>query len=320
MANNGVPIYMITGFLESGKTSFIRDLLEDEDFTAGERTLLICCEEGIEEYEEDLLKKSNTILVNVESKEDFGADLLPMLNRKHRPERVIIEYNSVWGMQHLGTVKKPRNWELYQVVDLVDASTFELYLNNMRQMMTDGMMKADLVLFNRCDENTKKSAYRRTVRAMNAAAEIMFENLDGTTEDGVADEDLPYDMKAPVIRIADDQFGVFYLDAMEHPERYDNKTVCVKGRAFMANGMPNNCYVFGRHAMTCCADDISGIGFVCKIANSRELPGPQQWIEVTAKVNKGYSMLHRRDAIILIQQKVKLAQAPEEEVVTFNNI
>ncbi len=318
MANNGIPIYMITGFLESGKTSFIRDLLNDEGFTDGERTLLICCEEGIEEYDEELLKKSNTILISIEKQEDFGGDLLPELHKKYRPERVIIEYNSVWGMRHLGTVKKPRSWELYQVVDLVDASTFELYLNNMRQMMTDGMQKADLVLFNRCNAETKKSAYRRTVRAMNAATEILFENLDGTTEDGVSDEDLPYDMKAATIKIQDDQFGVFYLDAMEHPERYDGKTICVKGKAFDFDGLPNGCYVFGRHAMTCCVDDIGGIGFICKTTG--ELPGGSQWLELTARVQKGFSMLHRREGILLMQQKIKLAKAPEEELVTFNNI
>ncbi len=215
-------------------------------------------------------------------------------------------------------MKKPRSWELYQVVDLVDATTFELYLNNMRQVMTDGMMKADLVLFNRCNAETKKSAFRRTVRAMNASTEIIFENLDGTTEDGVADEDLPYDMKAEVIRIEDTQFGVWYLDALEHPERYDGKTVCVKGKAFDMEGMPNGCYVFGRHAMTCCVNDIGGIGFICKV--SGEIPGGNQWLELTAKVQKGFSPLHHREGIILLQQKVKLAKAPEEELVTFNNI
>ena len=318
MANNGVPIYLITGFLESGKTSFIRDLLNDEGFTDGERTLLICCEEGIEEYEEELLKKANTVMLQLEKPEEFSGNLLPALDKQYKPERVIIEYNSVWGMKHLGTVKKPKHWELYQVVDLVDASTFELYLNNMRQMMTDGMQKADLVLFNRCNAETKKSAFRRTVRAMNASTEILFENLDGTTEDGISDEDLPYDMKAPVIKIHDDQFGVFYLDAIEHPERYDGKTVCVKGKAFDFDGLPNGCYVFGRHAMTCCEEDIGGIGFICK--TTEEIPGGNQWLELTAKVQKGYSMLHRREGILLMQQKVKLGKAPEEELVTFNNI
>ena len=37
------PIYLVTGFLESGKTSLIKNMLEDEDFSAGERTLLIVC-------------------------------------------------------------------------------------------------------------------------------------------------------------------------------------------------------------------------------------------------------------------------------------
>ena len=100
---------------------------------------------------------------------------------------------------------------------------------------------------------------------MNNTARIFFENTDGSMEDGVSDEDLPYDVSAPVVEIEDTQFGVFYLDAMEHPDRYDGKTIHVKGRAFRMNGMPKKCFVFGRHAMTCCVNDIGGIGYLCKV-------------------------------------------------------
>ena len=205
---------------------------------------------------------------------------------------------------------------LAQIIDLVDASTFEMYLKNMRKYMADGLKEADLVIFNRCDENTPKSKYRRSVKGINNTTRLFFENLDGTTDDGVSDEDLPYDVKATPIQIGDEDFGTFYLDAMEHPDRYDGKTIRARGRAFRMEGMPKDCYVFGRHVMTCCADDIGGIGFLCKY--QKEPPKSNDWIMVEAKAEKSFSPLHNCDAIILIEQKVSPTVAPKEELVYFN--
>ena len=48
--NRQIPVYLFTGFLEGGKTKFIQETLEDGRFNKGEPTLLLVCEEGIEEY------------------------------------------------------------------------------------------------------------------------------------------------------------------------------------------------------------------------------------------------------------------------------
>lgn len=309
------PVYIITGFLESGKTKFISEMLADDGFSEGERTLLLCCEEGEEEYDSKLLHRTNTVLEPLDEPEDL--EKLVELDEKYRPERVIIEYNSTWLLQALYSAKKPENWDLAQIITLVDSTTFEIYLKNMRSFMADGLTEADLVIFNRCTEETTKSPYRRTVLAMNNTARIFFENTDGSMDDGVSDEDLPYDVSAKIIEISDTQFGVFYLDAMEHPDRYDGKTIHVKGRAFRMNGMPKGCFVFGRHAMTCCVDDIGGIGYLCKVDG--ELPKKDAWIMLTAKVEASFSPIHNRDAIILIAQTINPAKPPEEELVYFNN-
>lgn len=309
------PVYIITGFLESGKTKFISEMLADDGFSEGERTLLLCCEEGEEEYDSKLLHRTNTVLEPLDEPEDLKK--LVELDEKYRPERVIIEYNSTWLLQALYSAKKPENWDLAQIITLVDSTTFEIYLKNMRSFMADGLTEADLVIFNRCTEETTKSPYRRTVLAMNNTARIFFENTDGSMDDGVSDEDLPYDVSAKIIEISDTQFGVFYLDAMEHPDRYDGKTIHVKGRAFRMNGMPKGCFVFGRHAMTCCVDDIGGIGYLCKVDG--ELPKKDAWIMLTAKVEASFSPIHNRDAIILIAQTINPAKPPEEELVYFNN-
>ncbi len=314
MNERNVPVYIVTGFLESGKTKFMSEMLEDDGFSEGERTLLICCEEGEEEYDSKLLRKSNTVKVDLEEMEDMARFI--ELDEKYRPERVLIEYNSTWKLENLYAASKPESWGLAQIICLVDSTTFEIYLTNMRQFMTDGLNEADLVIFNRCTAETTKSPYRRTVLALNNTARVFFENTDGSMDDGVSDEDLPYDVNAPIVEIQDTQFGIFYLDAMEHPDRYDGKTLYVKGRAFRMSGMPKKCFVFGRHAMTCCVNDIGGIGYLCKVDG--ELPKKDAWIMLTAKVEAGFSPIHNRDAIILIAQKINPAKPPEEEVVTFN--
>ena len=311
-----VPIYIITGFLESGKTTMIREMLTDEYFSGGERTLLLVCEEGEEEYEADLLKKANAVKVDVESIEDIEGGLLRRVDREYKPERIILEFNSTWTLARLFNAPKPDHWELAQLVCMVDSTTFELFLTNMRNIMTDGLQKSDAVIFNRCTEKTEKSRYRRVVKAMNPSCDIVFDNVDGTSDDGVADEDLPYDVKAPVVRIGDEDFGIWYLDALEHPDRYDGKTLRMTAKAYRVKNLPNNCYVLGREAMTCCAADIGGIGFVCTFKG--KMPAENQWLDFTVKAAKGYSMLHDREAIVLTEDKVSAGKAPKEDLVYFN--
>ena len=310
-------VYIVTGFLESGKTKFMREMLTDDGFSEGERTLLLVCEEGEEEYEPELLKKCNTVMVTLESPDDMAGDKLIQLDKKYRPERVLIEYNATWLLSSLYSAKKPKNWELAQIITLIDATTFELYLKNMRQYMADGIQEGDLIIFNRCSDDTPKSKWRRAALAMNNTARIFFENPDGSMDDGVSDEDLPYDVNRQPIEIGDKDFGIFYLDAMEHPDRYDGKTIRARGRAFRMQDMPKHCFVFGRHAMTCCVNDIGGIGFLCRYQD--KMPGANDWVFLTAKAEASFSPLHGRDAIILIEEKREPAAPPEEELVYFTN-
>lgn len=310
------PVYIVTGFLDSGKTTFIQEMITDEGFSEGERTLLLCCEEGEVEYDAQMLKDNNTVLFTFEDMDELAGDKLVELDKEYKPERVIIEYNATWLMETLYSAKKPKNWDLAQIICLVDSNTYEIYLKNMRQFMADGLKEADLVIFNRSNDETPKSSYRRSVLGLNNTVRLFFENVDGTTDDGVSDEDLPYDVKADIVEIGDKDFGIFYLDALEHPDRYDGKTIHARGRAFRMEDMPKNCYVFGRHVMTCCADDIGGIGFLCQYKDNP--PQTNDWIFLTAKVEASFSPMHGCDAIILIEEKAEPADEPEEELVYFN--
>lgn len=313
-----IPVYLITGFLESGKTTLIKSMLADEEFsrrsTGGKQnTLVICCEEGIEEYDEEQLKKVGASLVMLDSAEEITTERMAELAETYKPERVIIEYNSVWTIERLGGCMLPRLWEVVQIMTTVDATTFDNYFTNMRQIMTDPMKVADLVLFNRCDPKASKSPWRRQVKAVAPRVNVLFENTDGTSEDGVADEDLPYDMKAGIIDIADEHIPTFYIDSMDHPERYDRKTVRLVGQVFNDKKMPKGFYFFGRMAMTCCADDIAPIGW---ITQGLARPSTKNYVKLTASCKKVEA--EGEPMLLLTEVRVEPAPAPKEKVLSFN--
>lgn len=312
-----IPVYLITGFLESGKTTLINSMLSDEDFnqrsTGGkQKTLVIVCEEGMEEYDEDKLAKQNVSVVMLDSADEVTTERMAELAEKYKPERVIIEYNSMWTIERLGGCMLPRLWEVVQIMTAVDATTFDNYFTNMRQLMTDPMKVADLVLFNRCDPKASKSAWRRQVKAVAPRANVLFENTDGTSEDGVADEDLPYDMKAGIIDIPDEHIPTFYIDSMDHPERYDRKTVRLVGQAFSEKGMPKGFYFFGRMAMTCCANDIAPIGW---ITQGLQRPSSKNFVTLTASCRK--VMAEGEAMLMFTEVRVEPAAAPKEKVLSF---
>ncbi len=308
-----IPVYLITGFLESGKTTLINSMLADEQFSRNQKTLVICCEEGVEEYDEDYLKKHGASLVILDSADEVTTERMEQLANEYKPERVFIEYNSVWTIERLGGCMLPKLWEVVQIMTCVDATTFDNYYTNMRQIMTDPMKVSDLILFNRCDPKAVKSPWRRQVKAVAPRANVLFENTDGTSEDGVADEDLPYDMKAGIIDIADEYIPIFYMDSMDHPERYDRKTVRLVGQVFSDKGMPKGFYLFGRMAMTCCADDVAPIGW---ITQGLQRPSSKNYVKMTASCRKVVS--GDEPMLLLTEVRVEPAPAPKEKYLSFN--
>ncbi len=311
-----VPIYLLTGFLESGKTTLGLSILENERFTNGGKVLVLCCEEGEAEWDEEKLKKHQGVLVNIERKDDLAGDRLKELNREYRPDCVILEYNDMWGLEALDDLRLPMYWDWAQVVTTVDATTFDNYMANMRKLLTDPMKTADLIYINRCGESFNKSSWRKQLRALNPSATILFENLDGTMDDGIRDEDLPYDMKAPVISIADEQFGTLYLDTVDHPERYDGKKLRIVGQAFRRKEFPKGFYYFGRNAMTCCSNDIAPCGWVCK---GDRTPDGKTYFTLTCRGE----MVHGPDgqvALLLHEVQTERARTPHEELVSFVNL
>lgn len=313
--NKEIPVYLFTGFLESGKTTCIQEVIEEGNFSDGAKTLLILCEEGEHEIDDQLLMQNRISCVVLEDEEEFTEETCRNLQEKYKPNRVVIEYNGMWDMEELYGDILPETWIVVQTFTTVNSLTYQVYSNNMKPLLMAHFQMSDLVIFNRCNDSFDKPAARRSVKAINRRAQVLFEAEDGSVESNI-DEELPYDINASHITLEDDDFGLWYLDISEHPEKYVGKTITFKGQVYRNRTFPKDAFVPSRLAMTCCEDDIARIGFMCHYPQAADFAA-NEWVSVTVKVKTQKSRKHDGDYPVLYADAVEPAEAPTEEVVYF---
>ncbi|MEG1848719.1 MAG: GTP-binding protein [Lachnospiraceae bacterium] len=306
------PVYMINGFLESGKTDFILYTLSQPYFETKGITLLLLCEEGESEYDAALLKQTHTVMELITKESEFNLEHLTSLEKKYKPERIIIEYNGMWNYK---LMTLPKHWEIEQQITTIDASTFSMYFTNMKSLLAEMLRNSELIIFNRCDGIADLSNYKRNVKAINQQAEIVFEDAGGEMNE-LMEEELPYDLHADVIVLKNPGYGIWYLDALDHIDRYIGKKVQFVGMVLKPDEFPSGYFVPGRMAMTCCADDMAFLGFACRYEGSEALK-PKQWVMVVAEVRQEYFADYNGEGPVLHAISVEPTKAPQEEVISF---
>ena len=297
-----IPVYLIAGFLDSGKTGFINGILRD-GFAEEDRTLLICCEEGELEYDPRVL--GNVFTYTVDEQSQLTPELFKKLEKQYRPKQVIIEYNGMWMIEPLYRDGLPANWILYQIMCLVDARSFEMYVKNMGQLMMEKISNADMLIFNHCNEELRAQLRSRNLRMVNRRADIYLENEDGTSEEYVTPEMSPFDLSDGHLDVPDDDYGVWYVDMMDNPDRYDGVTVRYKG-----------VHCPGRFAMVCCENDMQFLALVAK-GEGLERFKNRQWVEITATVKKEANDAYQGEGPVLYVTAIAPCEKPKEEVVSF---
>lgn len=315
MEKKEIYVYLFTGFLESGKSTLIQGTILEPEFLNGEKGLLICCEEGEIEYDETALQKANVELVVIDEPENLTTKYMEKLNKKHRPDRVFVEYNGMWKVEDFLNTELPKEWVIVQVLTTIDSSTFQTYMGNMGGMMVQQFNESDAVIFNRCNKETPKASFRRLVKANNRRAQIIYELEDGSIDNSL-EEEMPFDMNADVIEIAEEDYGIWYMDAMEHPEHYKDKTLRFKAIVYHPDNFPRDWFVPGRFAMTCCVDDITFIGFKCHCSEIAQYK-TRDWINITAKAHVEYAKEYEGEGVVLESVSIERTEKSKEEMVYF---
>ena len=318
---NEIPVYLFVGFLESGKTKFIQETFEDPNFDSGDKTLLLVCEEGEEEYNEKKFAFPGVTLKVLEDKAELNPQNLARLEKESGAGRVVIEYNGMWLLQDLAN-NLPENWIVYQCIATADGTTALTYArdNSMRSLMLDKIARSELIVFNRAEavnNDDARQELHKLVRQASRKCDIAYEFKDGSVAYDDIPDPLPFDVNAPVIDIHDDDFGIWYMDCQDEPQKYTGKTVRFLAQVCQTNRAGKNSFVPGRFGMVCCADDVTFLGFLCRYPDRDQLHN-RDWVKVTASITVEELPQYRGPGPVLHAITVEPAEKAKEDIVYFN--
>ncbi len=312
-----IPVYLFTGFLDSGKTTFIQDTLCDPRFNAGERTLLLQCEEGEEEYDISAYPHKNVYIETIEDVSAVDTQQLEAMQKKHKAQRVIIEHN---GMQLIPDLlmKLPASWVVYQEVMFADAGSILAYNSNMRNLVVDKLGGCEMVVFNRVKPGADIMPLHKLARAVNRRVDIIYEYTDGSTQYDEIEDPLPFDLNAPVIEIQDEDYALFYRDITEEPKKYSGKTVRFKAQVAHLRREKDGYFAPGRFVMTCCVEDIKFMGLPCAWKAAAQTV-PRSWVTVQGKIELRSHAVYKNQGLgpVLIATSVEPAEPANPDYCTF---
>ena len=304
-----VPIFIVNGFLESGKTSLIKEIVENNDTYHDGTTVIITTEEGEVEYDDEWCKKYGITLKTCTEKEKFTQEYIESVDKECVADRYVIEYNSFFDLTDQDF---PDYMAIYQIITLIDASTFKVMFNNMRNVFSNMLKFSSLVIFNRCDGITDLANFRRQIRAINQQAQIAFENSDGNLTT-MLEEDLPYDLKKDVIPFEEDVYPVWYTDVFDNYKKYFGKTF--KFKTFVAQ-VDKKDFVIGRKVMVCCENDVQFLGYEVK-NETNYTPKVGDCIYLECEVKHEKSRIVDEDVVMLHAKNVTVLPKEEEKTLSF---
>lgn len=310
-----IPVYAFTGFLESGKTKFIQETLEDERFNDGTRTLLLVMEEGEEEYDLSTYPHKCVYIETVDDLDQLTEEKLEILQAKHHAKRVVAELN---GMRLATDFYRlmPDDWQIAQEIMFADAGTILTYNANLRNLVVDKLQGCEMVVFNRMKPGADVMPYHKLVRGVSRRTDIIYDYTDGTTQYDDIQDPLPFDLNAPVVEIKDEDYALFYRDITEEPKKYDGKTVRFKAQVARLRRERDGMFAPGRFVMTCCEADITFMAVPCKWPGCDGIPA-KSWVTVTAQVAARYHSVFQGIGPVLTASSVEKAEPPAQEVATF---
>lgn len=303
------PVFIINGFLDSGKTTFIIDTLKNDGFYKQGTTLLLVCEEGEVEYDYKELENYNVRVETFDEVEGFSVDRLYEITEEYHPDRIVIESNTMWDKE---LVKFPTSFQVAQIVTFIDFTTFGVYYNNMRQMFVDNLRFSDLVVINRCENAEDLAPYQTSLKLINGNAQWIAMNSKGEVQEAF-ETPLPYDINQDIIKIEDVDYARWYIDTFDHKDRYEGKKVEFNAMVLRSRKLPKGTGVVGRYALTCCDKDMQFYGHLCVIDNALKIK-TKTWVHVVALIKYEYSKEYEEEEVVLYPISIEKIKPLEEPV------
>ncbi|KJU71602.1 GTP-binding protein [Clostridium baratii] len=154
-----VKIEIVTGFLSSGKTTFINSLI-NKTLIKNEKIVILLCEQGSTSVDITLEKKENINVKYIKVNEEITEEMLFDIYKYEKPDRLIIEFNGTKDLKELATVINNRIikkiYRVNTIYNLIDCSTFNIFLSNMGSILISPIKYSNIVILNSRDKVNDK--------------------------------------------------------------------------------------------------------------------------------------------------------------------
>ena len=262
--DNVTDTRLVYGFLDAGKTTYIRENILGDVFYKYGTTLILCFEEGEEGFDPDVLSEKRT---SVAYYDDGGIREFCLRNiEKYHPDRIYVEMNTM-----ISDLKEnlPECMKVTFSMMLIDWSTMPVYYTNFMQLFRQMTSNADQVVFRGCPSNELLKPYSQAFRLMNPKASYLRQDPMGYHEKAF-EMFLPFSIGSAEIKISEKEYLQLWLDAFDHPEHYEGKTIHFTDPIEFRKDGADGKWSCGRVVMTCCMADLQFMSFVLE-QNSPEL-------------------------------------------------
>ena len=305
------PVYVFSGFLDAGKTTAIKESLLDPGFNQGETNLIIAFEQGDEEYDDDFLFNSNSYIVYLDDIKELDRKKIAQLDDDYYPDRIIIELNGMQDDNELFAKDGSLNWVIADYLTFFDATRLKNQMLNMRQFVFNHVVNSAICYINRCSDQDLMY-FRNNLKGINRYLMVVFLNEDNKI---INIESQMFDVTKP-LDISDDDFGLWYMDALDNADKYDGCQITLKLKWLDTVKEYENVCIMGREAMVCCSNDIQKIGLTCTNVDPKQIR-KKKFYSLTGKL-KAVDDENGDRTVILYTDSIKEAEAPEDEYVSFN--
>ncbi|MGG7160074.1 GTP-binding protein [Clostridium baratii] len=192
-----VKVEIVTGFLSSGKTAFINSLI-NKTLIKNEKIVILLCEQGSTSVDITLEKKENINVKYIKVNEEITEEMLFDIYKYEKPDRLIIEFNGTKDLKELATVINNRIikkiYRVNTIYNLIDCSTFNIFLSNMGSILISPIKYSNIVLLNSRDKVNDKeiNIIKSKILKINSTCYMVEADNTNTIEKVVKESNLFY--------------------------------------------------------------------------------------------------------------------------------